>query len=905
MTRTDGADSGFGQADGAYATLYRDLVEAVLRRRGARGWSVAPGEFWCGVRPTGAPQREQGWKLHVSATPLSAPMVLAGAAEVLVAQRAAFKFAGTPDRLAELVSGRADRGSGGKFITVYPQDDDAFRRLAEALHRATEHLPGPGILSDRPYRPGSLVHYRYGAFTGHPRLTNDGAVETMLRAPDGSAVRDRRLAWFSPPAWAVDPLPVAASPAAAPSAVLLNDRYEVRRALRHAYKGGVYVGTDRAGGAEVVIKEARRHVGATRYGTDAGDLLRHEADMLAALAHTGLSPRPVDRFRQGGNQYLVQELVPGQTLRSWAEARHAPESALLLGLADQLVALLGTVHELGFVVRDLTPNNLMVTPDEQLRLIDLEMLARPGEPVLRAHTPGFAGPEVTGAAPYGPAPEATSDLYSLGAVLLHLLTGTSPLFVPDRPADRGPDDRLAALVTGALSARPELRPFEPVLLGLTRADPGERWTLARTREQLGRIRAGAAGPTGARPAPALTVRDGERLLTDGLAFLLATMTPEDEDRLWPADRHGAQTDPRNVQHGAAGVLAVLAAAATHRADAALHEAVGWAAEWLVTRARDHQPHLPGLYFGSSGTAWALLEAARVLEDGPLAQAAAELALAVPVRHPQPDVCHGVAGAGLAQLHFWHATGRAEFRDRAAAAAEHLLTVGVQGRSGVLWPVPADFDSELAGIHHLGFGHGVAGVGTFLLLAGLATGREEFVAAARAAGETLLTAARVEDGAAHWAPDDRRADAPSAGPHWCSGSSGVGTFLIRLWQTTGDPRHRLAAEQAAVAVHRARWRGTPVACHGLAGNAEFLLDLAEALDMPGYWQWAEELVGCALTRTVHRDGLVLTPDESMLAVSAAYNTGTAGLLGLLLRMRHGGTRMWLPDPATVPAAEPRG
>lgn len=136
--------------------LLPDLVRAVIARSGAdsalRGepepdgsadWTVEPGDFWCHVVPAGAARRTQGWKLHVSATPLSAPLALARSAEVLVAHRAAFKFAGSPARVAALVSGRYERGGGGKFITVYPADDDHFRLLAEELHLATVGLPGP------------------------------------------------------------------------------------------------------------------------------------------------------------------------------------------------------------------------------------------------------------------------------------------------------------------------------------------------------------------------------------------------------------------------------------------------------------------------------------------------------------------------------------------------------------------------------------------------------------------------------------------------------------------------------------------------------------------------------------------------------------------------------------------
>ena len=174
-----------------------------------------------------------------------APLVLARATEVLVAYGCAFKFALGLDRVTEIVSRQVDRGAGADFLTVYPDtDEEVLRELAERLHRSTRGLPGPGVLSDRRYRPGSLVHYRFGAFTGVPRLGNDGLRQAMLLGPGGAVVPDERRAWFWLPPWAPpDPftprgperattLPYSTTLRGGP--VLLAGRYAVSEAVRHA-----------------------------------------------------------------------------------------------------------------------------------------------------------------------------------------------------------------------------------------------------------------------------------------------------------------------------------------------------------------------------------------------------------------------------------------------------------------------------------------------------------------------------------------------------------------------------------------------------------------------------------------------------------------------------------------------
>ncbi|MGW2178353.1 class IV lanthionine synthetase LanL [Streptomyces sp. NPDC001732] len=904
-------------------TLLPGIVEGVLHRHGATEWAVDRGDFWCSVRPRGHRGAEQGWKLHLSATPLSAALVLAAASEVLIEEKASFKFAGSVERVAELTGGRADRGGGGKFITVYPDDPDHFRRLARRLHEATLGLRGPGILSDRRYLPDSLVHYRYGVFRGVRVTTNDGDADVRLRRPDGGLEKDRRQAWATTPDWAPPPFPDTPAPDPAPEkaprkkpVVLLNDRYVVNRAIRHAYKGGVYLATDRDTGREVVVKEARPYVGVRMDGTDLQDTLRHEAETLDLMAPLGFTPAGIDLFSQGGNLFLVQERVPGQTLRERMQERPVRNMTEFLGLARQVVDIVEGVHGTGHVLRDLSPNNLMLTPDDEVRLIDVEYLARQGVPVRRGYTPGYAGPELTSLVDYEPtAPEYAGDLYGLGAVLLHLVGGVDMLLVPD---ERPVGDRTDALITLVVADHPWARPLLPLLLALCAAEPAGRWGLARVRETLTAL---AEEPRTDRPdtapepvsgpaaAPDLRITDEERdrLISDGLAYLLRTRGSGSGGHLWAINGFGATTDPLNVQYGAAGVLAVLTRAAATDPDAELRNGTAELTQWIRRRLADPSAGraadgttLPGLHFGRSGTAWALLDAARLLGDEAVEAEASALARTVPLAWPNPDICHGAAGAGMAQLHFWRTTGDTEFRDRTTACAEALLAAAEDHPAGVIWPVPATFDSNLAGARHYGFAHGIAGIGAFLLAAGLDTGRDDFVRAARTAGDTLVALARVTDGQARWAAGDRTADGVAGQTHWCSGSSGIGTFLIRLWRATGDTRHRDTAVLAAAGVRRAMWLSSPAACHGLAGNAEFLLDMAAVLGDPHYLDRARELAQCVRTRTVLRDGLLVVPDESLEAVSAGYQTGLAGTVGMLLRLRDGGPRLWMPDSPALRA-----
>jgi lantibiotic modifying enzyme len=443
---------------------------------------------------------------------------------------------------------------------------------------------------------------------------------------------------------------------------------------------------------------------------------------------------------------------------------------------------------------------------------------------------------------------------------------------------------------------PAVRRLAPLVLGLTKDEAGQRWSLDRAQAFLAdvmaspQVTASLADDDPWADDDSLAAPLTDRLLTDGLAHVARGMTPGAR-WLWRVGEYGGDTHPCAVQHGAAGVLGVLSVAARKLGTGELRDAVAAAARWIHDHVSAVPSTLPGLYFGMSGTAWSLYDAALLLGDEKLADGAVTLAKRLPATWPNPDICHGTAGAGLTFLHLWQATGDPYFERSVVEAADSILGVAEERGEGLLWRVPGDFDSSFAGCAYYGFAHGVAGIGCFLLYAGIATGRPDYLAAARRAGVTLAANAAFEGDAAWWPAQEHDS---SGLVHWCNGSSGVGTFLIRLWSVTGESRFRTLAEMAGAAILRDRWYSSISACHGLVGDGEFLLDLADFTADEKYRSWASELTATMNVHNVIRDGLMLLPDESGRDVTAGYGAGLSGTLGFLLRMQHDVPRWWMPD-----------
>jgi hypothetical protein len=853
--------------------LARDeLLETADRLQAASGepgaWEQIPSESWMFFQRRGQEIPTQGWKLHVSATPQSAAEVLAGVLPVLLRGGSSFKMV------------RSKR-----LLTIYPSTEGEAVRLAEECHQATSGLKGPQILSDRRYRPDSLVYYRYGGFTPQIAYNSEGRIVHVIRDPQGRLVPDSREAWFSAPSWVEDPfrLPEAtpAAPRPAATAVLLGGRYEVAKALRHANKGGVYLGTDRESGVVVVIKEARPSVGTDRFGRDAVDGLRAEAANLERLAGLGVAPGSHGLLEEGGHLFLVVDEVPGTSLRQMRKQQWGGFPAgELLALARATAALLKVFHDAGMVVRDFNPNNLMVLPDGSPLAIDLEMACMEGDErpmAVGGFTPGYGSPQQR----RGETPRRSDDEISLAATLFFIATGRDPFLIEDTAPARSVRDRLAVQLRGMVDDGFVPAVLEaPIVAGLS-PEPDERWSVDRVLEHLDR---GLPERSGAPRTPGRTPAESAR---DLLEFAVSSVDAGNKRRPLATSCAGQTFDPCCVQYGAAGVGMFLLRALPP-GHAAGHEAVAGLARWVAKSLGTPAGRPAGLYFGAAGAAWFLLEAAAALGDPELDRRARELALSL---RPHPglwDITHGASGVGMTLLHFHHATGDPAFLDAAVRLADEMVAAGRQEPYGTVWPQADAAGKETT---FYGFAHGSAGIAYFLLAAYAASGEARFLAASETAADTVIGAVQVKDGCAYWPHGPER---PTLWTFWCNGSSGVGTTLARLHQVTGREHYRELARMAAEAVYRDRWNSGPGQCHGLAGNAEFLLDLHQILGEDEYLESALELGRILLMHGIQHDGLTVFADDSGVNVVPDYAVGNSGIGVFFNRLATGAGRIFMVD-----------
>lgn len=212
---------------------------------------------------------------------------------------------------------------------------------------------------------------------------------------------------------------------------LLDGRYRIDAALGQGDIAVTYAARRLADEAEVVIRELHfdRLSGWKRY-----ELFEREYQTLARLAHPAL-PRLLDHFRletPDRRFYLVSERIAGASLEQKLRQGWRPLEAEVRAIAEQLLRILCFLQGLDppLIHRDIKPSNILLDADGEVSLIDFgavqeafRLQGAGGSTVIGTY--GYMAPEQC----LGKA-EPASDLYAVGATLIHLLAGRAPSELP-------------------------------------------------------------------------------------------------------------------------------------------------------------------------------------------------------------------------------------------------------------------------------------------------------------------------------------------------------------------------------------------------------------------------------------------------------------------------------------------
>jgi serine/threonine protein kinase len=234
------------------------------------------------------------------------------------------------------------------------------------------------------------------------------------------------------------------------SGTTLQGRYRIIRQIGRGGMGHVYQAFDTRLDVVVAVKQTFAQTEKTRRAFEA------EAHLLARLRHDAL-PRVTDHFTESDGVFLVMEFIEGDDLGTLLSQRQGSFSVdEVLAWAERLLDALHYLHAQNppVIHRDIKPQNLKLTPEGVLYLLDFGLARGAQGTLISGYTEQYAPIEQF----QGLGTDARGDLYSLGATLHQLLTNTAP---------QGATTRAAAVVGKQPDPQPpayELNPQVPPVI---------------------------------------------------------------------------------------------------------------------------------------------------------------------------------------------------------------------------------------------------------------------------------------------------------------------------------------------------------------------------------------------------------------------------------------------------------
>lgn len=357
------------------------------------------GDHWINISNYNQTLPEQGWKIHISTQLKTAKQTLDSVAELMFNENVSFKYVKSMHELMLKDSKYGDRSSSGKFITIYPSSTDQFIDLLLKLEEKLSHLPkGPYILNDKRWYK-SNIYFRYGGF--RPKtLYKNGEILDAIEDLNGNLIEDQRKPFYSVPDFIEEPSQIKMMDLESEKEYERTciDDYSIKEALHFSNGGGVYL-ADHEKWGEVILKEGRPYTASGLDDVDAFKRIHNEGEILKKLKDAHYPVEVYDDFVAWEHKFIVEEYIKGNSLTIWivnnypfsSNEKNKEYVKSSVNILNELVKSIEEIHSLGIGFGDLQPANIMVTPDERIRLIDFETAGPVEGSIATVMTPGFIG----------------------------------------------------------------------------------------------------------------------------------------------------------------------------------------------------------------------------------------------------------------------------------------------------------------------------------------------------------------------------------------------------------------------------------------------------------------------------------------------------------------------------------
>eukprot|EP01037_Dinobryon_pediforme_P013136 gene13136-13237_t len=302
----------------------------------------------------------------------------------------------------------------GKIIAIFPEDNKVAVQVASSLLNITAGFKGPQIPSA--INLGNIIY----TFFEEPETTFTknaaNSIDNGRRWPFNSITPLKKR---KPAKW-------------------LNHRYLIVQTIKSDAKGNVFKALDLKNWfniSYVIVKQGNHNQCMDHQGRDIKDRLEWQYQLAQELDGVIPIADTIDYFEDKGDTYLVLEHINGHNLydkiayvtqgNCWFALDIACKRQILSWLFS-VIDIIAKFHENGYIHRDISPGNFLVSTQNRLINIDIELAydfrQKVPSPPFALGTRGYmsANQQLIGS------PVIADDIYGVGALILKILTGLSP-----------------------------------------------------------------------------------------------------------------------------------------------------------------------------------------------------------------------------------------------------------------------------------------------------------------------------------------------------------------------------------------------------------------------------------------------------------------------------------------------
>lgn len=292
-----------------------------------------------------------GFKIHVSATVENVLDIAEIIFPISIDNNVRFKFIKSITHLGFLNMGNYGYSQIGKMCTIYPETIDDLLYLLEVFYKRTKRFASVAIPSDFPYMCSSVVYYRYGELKSEKEDDSTGFVDFRKKVMPYNIdipIMDYYIQRLEN----------------------ISEKYIPLKCIRARGKSSVYLAIDAIKKNICIIKKGNFLGEINLDGEDGLDKVYNEYIVLEKLEELKIFPKVYDAFYKDNSLFIVEEFIEGDSLTDILLDKDGQKinSELLLIILEYIKS----IHSKGYIINDLSPDNIIVCKNKCIRFIDAE-----------------------------------------------------------------------------------------------------------------------------------------------------------------------------------------------------------------------------------------------------------------------------------------------------------------------------------------------------------------------------------------------------------------------------------------------------------------------------------------------------------------------------------------------------